>query len=151
MSAAGFTSSFTVDQNPGEAFKAITDLRGWWSEEIEGNTDKLGGEFTYRYQDVHRCQLKLTELIPDRKVVWHVLDNYFNFTEDKTEWIGTDLIFELAEKGDKTEIQFTHVGLVPDYECFDICSNEWSRYVNGSLRSLITTGKGQPNEKESGR
>jgi hypothetical protein len=151
MSAAGFTSSFTVDQNPGETFKAITDLRGWWSEEIEGNTDKLGGEFTYRYQDVHKCQLKLTELIPDRKAVWHVLDNYFNFTEDKTEWIGTDLIFEVAEKGDETEIHFTHVGLVPDYECFDICSNEWSRYVNGSLRSLITTGKGQPNEKESGR
>ena len=74
-----------------------------------------------------------------------------NIVGKYTEWIGTDLIFEVAEKGDETKIHFTHVGLVPDYECFDICSNEWSRYVNGSLRSLITTGKGQPNEKESGR
>jgi hypothetical protein len=33
--------------------------------------------------------------------------------------------------------------LVPAYECFESCSNAWGFYVNGSLRSLISTGKGQ--------
>ena len=28
------------------------------------------------------------------------------------------------------------------------CSNAWGSYLNGSLRSLITTGKGRPNQKE---
>jgi hypothetical protein len=33
-------------------------------------------------------------------------------------------------------------------ECYDPCSNAWGTYINGSLRSLIATGKGQPNWKE---
>ena len=141
-----FTTTFSVDQTPHEAFRAITNPRGWWSEEIEGGTDKLGDEFTYRYQDVHRCRMKLIEVIPDQRVVWHVLDNYFNFTADESEWKDTRIIFDVSRNGDKTDIRFTHQGLVADYECFDVCSSAWSTYINGSLRSLITTGKGCPNQ-----
>jgi hypothetical protein len=148
MNDQNFTATFTVDQTPEEAFAAINNVRGWWSEEIEGSTDELGDEFTYRYKDVHVCKMKLTEAIPGKKVVWLVLDNYFNFTEDKTEWKGTTITFEISKKDDKTEIHFTHLGLVPEYECFEICSNAWGSYVNGSLRSLIATGKGKPNPKE---
>ena len=140
-----YTTTFSVDQTPGEAFAAITNVRGWWSDEIEGRTDKLGEEFNYHFEDVHRSKMKITELVPDKKVVWLVLENYFNFTEDKTEWTNTEITFEIAQKGDQTEIRFTHLGLVPEYECFDLCSNAWSTYINGSLRSLITTGKGRPN------
>jgi hypothetical protein len=81
-------------------------------------------------------------------VVWLVLDNHFNFTEDKSEWKGTEITFEISKKGNQSEIRFTHLGLVPEYECFDICSNAWGSYLNGSLRSLIATGKGKPNQKE---
>ncbi len=95
-------------------------------------------------------RMKLIELIPDKKVVWLVLDNYFDFTKDKSEWKGTKVVFEVSKKGDKTEIHFAHLGLVPEYECFDVCSNAWGSYINGSLRSLITTGKGHPNQKEKG-
>jgi len=146
-----YTMTFTVDQTPEEAFAAINNVRGWWSEEIEGGTDKLGDEFTYHFADVHRCKMKLTEVIPGKKVVWLVLDNYFNFTKDKSEWKGTEIIFEVSKKGNKTEIRFTHLGLVPEYECFDICSDAWGSYINGSLRSLITTGKGQPNANQRPR
>jgi hypothetical protein len=76
------------------------------------------------------------------------VDNYFNFTEDKTEWTNTKVMFEISKRGNKTEIRFTHQGLVPAYECFDVCSNAWGSYVNGSLRNLIATGKGKPNPKE---
>jgi hypothetical protein len=53
--------------------------------------------------------------------------------------------FEISRKGNKTEIRFTHVGLVPEYECYDACSEGWGLYINSSLRDLITKGKGQPN------
>jgi hypothetical protein len=76
------------------------------------------------------------------------VDNYFNFTQDRTEWTNTKVVFEISTRGNKTEIRFTHEGLVPAYECFDVCSNAWGSYVNGSLRSLIATGKGQPTPKE---
>jgi len=148
MNDQDFTTTFTVDQTPEEAFAAINNVRGWWSGEIEGSADKLGDEFTYRYKDVHYSKQKITELIPGKKVVWLVLDGYLNFVEDKSEWKGTKVTFEIAEKGGTTEVRFTHVGLVPDHECYGACSNAWGSYINGSLRSLITTGKGQPNQKQ---
>jgi uncharacterized protein YndB with AHSA1/START domain len=149
MKTKDFTISFTVDQSPQQVFAAVNNVRGWWSGEIEGSTDKLGAHFTYRYKDVHRSTQKITEFVPGKKVVWHVADAQLNFVKDKNEWNGTDIVFEIENKGDKTELRFTHVGLVPAFECYGGCSGAWGFYVNDSLRSLITTGKGDPNKKES--
>ena len=148
MSTQDFTTTLLVDQSPMEAFDAINNVRGWWSEEIEGGTQKLNDEFTYHYRDVHRSKMRLIEVVPDKKVVWLVLYNYFNFTKDRSEWKGTNVIFEISKQGGQTQIHFTHQGLVPEYECYDICFNAWTQYIQQSLRSLITTGKGQPNPKE---
>jgi hypothetical protein len=148
MSTSDFTTSLLVDQSPKQVFDAINDVRGWWSEEIEGSTDKLNAEFTYHYEDVHRCKMQIIEFIPERKVVWLVLENYFKFTKDQTEWVGTKIHFDISEKEGKTQIRFTHRGLVPEYECYDICQNAWTNYIQNSLRNLITKGKGQPNGKD---
>jgi len=145
MTDHGFTTTFTVDRTPTEAFDAITDVRGWWSEEIDGPTDQVGAEFTYRYEHVHRCRIRVTDAVPDRKVSWLVVDNYFNFTADETEWTGTTIHFDIAERDGRTEVRFTHQGLVPAEECYEICSTAWGFYVNGSLQSLITAGVGQSN------
>src|SRR6478609_2483450 len=145
MTAPDFSTTILVDQTPTAAFNAINNPRGWWSEEIEGSTNKLNDEFKYHFEDVHRCQIKLVEVVPDKKVVWLVLDNYFKFTKDKSEWKGTKIIFDIAEKDNKTQLQFTHQGLVPAYECFEICRDAWTGYIQKSLRNLITAGKGQPN------
>ncbi len=147
MSTSDFTSTILVDQSPEQAFKAILNVRGWWSEDIEGSTDKLNEEFEYHYEDVHYCKMKLIELVPNKKAVWLVLDNLFNFTKDKSEWKGTKISFEISEKNNKTQIRFTHIGLVPAYECYDICQNAWTNYIQESLRDFIMTGKGQPNPK----
>jgi ribosome-associated toxin RatA of RatAB toxin-antitoxin module len=147
MNTADFTAKILVDQSPKEVFKAINNVRGWWSENIEGDTKKLNDEWTYHYEDVHRCKMKIVEFIPNKKVVWLVMDNYFSFTKDKKEWKGNKIIFEIIEKGKKTQLQFTQAGLVPQYECYDICQNAWSTYIKKSLRSLITKGKGKPNAK----
>ena len=143
MENKNFTTELTVDQSAKEVFNAINNVRGWWSEEIEGSTEKLNDEFTYHYQDVHRCKMKLVEVIADKKVVWLVLDNYFSFTKDKSEWTGTKIIFEIAEINNKTQLRFTHRGLVPKIECFGDCSNAWTKLIQESLLSLVTTGKGK--------
>jgi hypothetical protein len=148
MPSQNYTTTFVVDRTPEEAFAAITNVRGWWSGEIEGSTDRLGEEFTYRYQDVHYSKQRLTELVAGQKVVWHVLDAYLNFAEDPDEWVGTDVTFEVARRGDQTEVRFSHLGLVPAFECYDTCSNAWGFYINSSLRNLITTGQGAPNPTE---
>ena len=154
MTTPDFTTTLLVDQPPKEAFNAINKVRAWWSEEIEGSTDKLNDVFKYHFEDIHRCQLKVIEITVDKKVVWLVMDNYFKpgifdsndaLSHDKAEWTGTKSIFEISRKDNKTQIRFTHLGLVPEYICFDVCSNGWTHYIRESLLSLITTGKGQPN------
>jgi uncharacterized protein YndB with AHSA1/START domain len=145
MTTKDFTTTILVDNTPEEVFDAINNVRGWWSEEIDGSTDKLNSEFDYHYEHVHSCKMKIIELVPNKKVVWSVLDNYFKFTKDKSEWKGTKIIFEIAEKENKTEMRFTHQGLVPAYECYEICRDAWTGYIQKSLRNLITAGKGQPN------
>jgi hypothetical protein len=148
MNTGDFTTTFTVEQTPEEAFAAVNDVRGWWSGEIEGDTAELGDEFTYRYGDLHRSHQKVTASIPAKRVVWHVSDAYLSFTQSTTEWNGTDIVFDITRNGDKTEVRFTHVGLLPQDECFASCSNAWGFYINDSLQNLITAGYGQPNPKE---
>lgn len=149
MKTQDYTTSFVVDQSPEQIFAAINNVCGWWSGDIEGRTDELGTAFTYRYEDIHRSTQKITEWVPGKKVVWRVLDARISFVKDKAEWNGTDIVFEIARKGEKTELRFTHIGLLPAIECYGKCSGAWGFYINESLRSLITTGKGDPNDKES--
>jgi hypothetical protein len=104
----------------------------------------VGDVFTYEVPGVHRCTMTLTELIPDRRVVWHVSDSWLGFVDgDSAEWDGTDVIVDIEGTDGGTHVRFTHRGLSPQAECFDMCSSAWGTYV-ASLRSLIVTGVGAP-------
>jgi uncharacterized protein YndB with AHSA1/START domain len=142
MDSQNFTSTFTVDQSPEEVFAAIVDVPRWWAGDIEGSTVTLGDAFTYRYPGAHYSKQKIAELIPGRKVVWYVVDAYLEGPKDPNEWTGTEITFEITQMDDGTEVRFSHLGLVPEFECFDACSSAWGFYVNGSLKRLITTGEG---------
>src|SRR5258707_10514331 len=96
MNDKNLTSTFTVDQSPEEAFAAINNVRGWWSGEIQGDTDKLGSEFTYRYKDMHRSKQKITQFVSAKKIVWYVLDSHLSFVKDKSESNGTYIVFDIS-------------------------------------------------------
>ncbi|MBA3665794.1 MAG: SRPBCC domain-containing protein [Bacteroidetes bacterium] len=148
MDAKNFTTTILVDKTPKEVFNAINNVRGWWSENIDGNTDKLDAEFLYRYKDVHICKIKIVQFIPEKKVAWLVLENHFNFTKDQGEWKGNKIIFEISEKDNQTQINFTQIGLTSEYECYNVCQDAWTGYIQGSLKDLASIGKGKPNTKE---
>jgi hypothetical protein len=143
MDKQDFTTTIVVDQTPERVFSAISNPQAWWSGKITGNTDKLNDEFTYRYKDLHMSKQRIAEMIPNRKVAWHVTESQINYAEDKREWTGTKMIFEISELDNGTQIRFTHLGLVPEIECFESCSNSWSQLIRQGLFSLITTGKGE--------
>ena len=143
-----FTTEFTVEQTPEQAFAAIIDVRDWWSGEIEGATDQLDAEFTYRYQNIHRSRQRITELVPGRRVVWEVTDAHLDFTDDPREWVGSKIVFDIAREGDKTVVRFSHLGLTPEVECYEKCSSAWAFYINTSLMRLITVDEGAPNPVE---
>jgi hypothetical protein len=139
-----YSTTFTTDREATDVFNAINNARAWWSGLIEGETDRLGAEFTYRYGGVHYSRQKIAELVPGRRVVWHVEEAALNFVKDKQEWTGTDIVFDIAERDGRTEVTFTHVGLRPRIECYDQCSDAWRILLHGNLRRLIATGTNQP-------
>jgi hypothetical protein len=148
MESKDFTTTILVDQTPQQAFEAINNVRGWWSENIEGSTDTLNSTYDYHYKDIHICKIKVIELTPGKRVAWQVLENTFNFIQDQNEWVGTKIIFDITPKDGKTEVRFTHEGLNPSYECYSICFDAWTGFIQQSLRNLIATGKGEPTPKD---
>lgn len=150
MNATSYTTGFTVGNTPAEAFAAINDPRAWWSTDIEGPTDQVGLAFLFEVPGVHYSKIRVTELVPGAQVVWRVVDATIHFVADQDEWTGTEIRFGISPTEHGTEVRFTHDGLEPAVECYEACSNAWTRYVAGSLRKLIATGTGDPGSRDGG-
>lgn len=147
MRTQDYSVSIMVDVTPEMAFDAINNVTQWWTEHLEGDSKKLNDVFTVRFGDVHVSTQQLVEVIPGRKVVWKVTQSHLNFVDNKQEWTNSHIHFDIQDKNGKTYITFTHVGLVPQIECYDACSNAWGQYISGSLFQLLTTGSGNPELK----
>ncbi|WP_416865935.1 MAG: SRPBCC family protein [Imperialibacter sp.] len=150
MNNQSFTTSFLVSRSPKEVFDAINNVTAWWTENLSGRSQQLNDEFSVRFGDVHYSKQKLVEVVPDKRVVWLITESRLSFIEDKSEWTGTKVIFDISVRNRQTEVTFTHLGLVPLVECYGACKGAWTDYILGSLQSLIATGKGQPASKEAG-
>ena len=107
---------------------AITNTPGFYS-----GYKKLNDEFNYQMLEFHFSKQKVVELIPNKKVVWLVTESNLSFTKNKSEWTGTKIVFEISEVNNKTEVLFTHMGLIPKFECYGDCSNGWSILIQKSL------------------
>lgn len=143
-----YTALFLVDRTPDEVYRAINEVRSWWSGTIDGDTDRLGGEFRYRYMDLHDSRQKVTGLVPGKQVVWRVTDGWLAFTKSKGEWKGTEVIFDITPRDGRTEVRFTHLGLSPTCECYQACSGGWDAIIKGNLRRWIATGEVPPDPFE---
>lgn len=148
MENKNYNATLTVSQTANEVFKSINSVTKWWMENLEGDSENLTGVFTVDFGGDTFVTHKLIEVIPNKKVVWLVTDCYLPWFKDKTEWTNTKMSFEIFEKGNSTKISFTHIGLVPGVECYDMCVKGWDQYVKGSLFKLITEGTGEPQKKK---
>ena len=129
--------------DPETALKGITDVQHWWAKNFEGSAARPGDIFTVRFGTTFVTFL-IAELVPGRKIVWQVTDCFLPWLQDKTEWLHTKCVWELELSGGVVQINFTHIGLAPEVECYESCRKGWDQHIKGSLQSLLVNGKGTP-------
>jgi hypothetical protein len=143
MDQQNYQSSIAADFTPREAFEAIGRVNEWWTRSFEGSAEKFNDIFTVRFGETF-VTFKVTESVPNEKIVWRVIDCYLPWLKDKTEWNDTNVVFEIFTLDDNTRVTMTHIGLVPEIECFEGCKSGWDKYFKGSLFKLLTEHAGVP-------
>lgn len=144
MKKQDYTIQLVVDIPADAVFKSINNVAAWWTDDLKGSSKKLNDVFAVQFADMHVSTQKIVEFIPDKRIVWLVTESSLSFIKDKSEWTNTKIVFDLTQKNDQTYIQFEHIGLTAEIECYKDCTKGWDYYIKGSLFKLLTTGKGTP-------
>jgi hypothetical protein len=132
-----FSTKITIAISPEAALQKISEVANWWGVSFEGSAEKQGDRFVVKMGPEAWFNYTVTELTGE-KAVWHVDDCYMPWYEDKYEWKGHDMIFEI----EGSSLTFTHVGLVAGIACFKDCVPGWTHWITRSLTSYFETGKG---------
>ena len=145
-----YQQSLVLEANPGIVYSALTTpdgLRGWWTQECDVGTE-LGTVIEFRFGTT-RKEMRIERLEPHREVRWLCTGAHIAAAQlmRRDEWVGTQLVFRLTPDGEgRTRLDFEHRGLVPAFECYDLCRSGW-RYYLGSLQQFVETGRGTPYER----
>jgi hypothetical protein len=142
MEKKNFTSSMSAKISADEAIKKICKLPEWWGVTFSGSSGKRNDKFTVKMGGDSFFDCTVTELIPGKRIVWLVTDCNMPWYADKKEWANTKLIFDVTENDGVTTLNFTHEGLTPEVECYKDCAPGWTHWIQTSLFSYFTTGKG---------
>ena len=132
---------------PAAVYRALTTqegARGWWTQSCD-IASTIGGRSTFRFNRTYKVMENET-LVPDQEVRWHCVQAHIDAPtlQHKDEWVGTHIVFRLSPQDNgKTRLDFEHVGLIPDIECFELCRDGWNHFL-GSLQGLVDTGRGNP-------
>jgi len=147
-----YKQSFIIKANPAMVYAALTTprgLRGWWTQDCD-ITAEVGGTIHFRFGRTHK-EMRIERLEPNREVRWLCTGAHIdvNHLTHKDEWVSTQIVFRLTPDGNgHTRLVFEHLGLVPAFECYDLCSDGW-RYFLNSLQQFVETGHGTPYEHGS--
>jgi len=143
MKKKDFHKTITVNASASETLKKINQVSKWWAKKVKGKSEKLNDTFTVDFGTTW-VDFQITELVPNKKVVWKVTDCNLEWIKNKKEWKDTEVVFDISTENGKTKIDFTHIGLVPGIECYTDCEAGWSEHLAIGLEALINEGKGQP-------
>jgi uncharacterized protein YndB with AHSA1/START domain len=144
MQNKSYTATIEVTKFPEDVFKAITaHVSKWWGgKDLTGSCLKLHDEFVILHPGAHYSKQKLVEVVPNKKVVWLVTESKLDWLEkNQHEWASTKMVFEITPKEHSTILQFTHEGLVPEMECYVMCSEGWKMVITNWLFNFIANGK----------
>ena len=142
-----YQRSLMLDAEPAQVYAALSTpagLRGWWTQDCDVAT-AIGETSRFRFGRHHKAML-VEQLDPNHDVRWLCTGAHIAAPEltRPDEWVGTRIVFRLtAQEAGRTRVDFEHVGLVPEMECFGMCSRGWNYFLE-SLQAFVRTGHGTP-------
>lgn len=143
MENKNYHNSIIVNASAEESIKKISQVNLWWKNDFTGSAEKLNDKFTVPFGEPSFVDFVVSDFEPGKKIAWKVTDCFLPWFKDKKEWNNTEVVFQLSEENGKTKIDFTHIGLVPEIECYDACEKGWNGHII-TLTKLINEGKGLP-------
>ena len=141
MGSKSYHRTILVNASAAEAIKKIGQIGSWWKKDFSGSSEKLHDRFTVPFGEPSFADFEVSEMKANEKLVWKVTDCHLHWFKDKREWDNTEVVFDLSEENGHTRIDFTHVGLVPEIECYGVCEKGWDGHVTESLVKFINEGK----------
>lgn len=142
-----YRKSLVVAGTPADVYAALVTpagLRGWWTQDCDVAT-AVGGTIHFRFGNTHK-HMRIERLLRDQEVRWACTGAHIAVERltQNDEWVGTEILFRLTAVGEtRTRVDFEHIGLVPAFECYDLCTDGW-RYFLASLQQFVETGEGTP-------
>lgn len=143
MKTLNYHARISAHLAPREVTEKINRLNAWWAGNFEGSAQKLDDVFTLRFGETW-VTFKVVEMVAERRIEWEVIDCCLHWLADKTEWNNTYLVWDLAAQKNSTQVDFTHVGLIPEVECYNECRKGWDFYIKESLAKWLTENRGLP-------
>ncbi|MEO7306448.1 MAG: SRPBCC domain-containing protein [Ferruginibacter sp.] len=140
-----YKKDIIINKPVAEVYAAITlHIADWWSNDLSGASAHKGDSFTIAFGKTQKT-FNIVDVIPNSQVIWECVKAYINnpSLENKSEWVGTKMIWSLSATGQGTTLHFLHEGLNQSMECYTICEAGWDMFL-ASLQTYLTTGKGMP-------
>lgn len=133
-----YTKTISFIANAEKVFNALTkDLHLWWGK--TSNVDlKTEGQFTIEFENGYWWSFKITEYIPNKKLIWKCIDGEPDFNK---EWIGHILHWVIKKKYSKTTVSFQQTGLTPKLHCYEVCSSTWDMFIGERLKQFVDIKK----------
>jgi hypothetical protein len=143
MTTQDLTCNIQAPVSAKEAYDKIARVGEWWAKDFKGSAHNLGDTFTVRFGTTF-VDFKIAEAVPEKRIVWLVVNCYIPSLNDKTEWNGTSVAWDIATSGDTATITMTHHGIRPEVECYQMCEKGWNHHIAHSLHKFLIEGQGSP-------
>jgi hypothetical protein len=125
------------------ALTTQTGIEGWWTRTCT-IASEIGESSTVRFDKCFKT-FRIDQLTPNESVRWHCTAAHIETDTqfaNPAEWVGTSIHFRLETVGPATtQLTLEHIGLGPQFECYDLCRQGWDHFL-ASLKHYSETGVG---------
>ena len=132
-----------IETSPEKVYSALTEqdqLSAWWTKAKTAPLTGSVASFYFGPNREHQVKMKITDLIPDKRVCWKCIDG---------PWVDTESFqFNIQADDRGSALHFCNLGWSDPNEFYMHCNSKWGFFLTVSLKGLLEKGTGQPHPHE---